>query len=86
MNYWRQKSAPVGVNFFCLFFIIIARDVITEKEESARFRVFFFVQFLPITQQHSPTDSKRALINLKNMTHHYIAGSSPTTNFIFKTK
>ena len=50
--------------------------MITEKEESARFRVFF-VQFLPITQQHSPTDSKRAFINLKNMTHNCIAGSSP---------
>ena len=52
---------------------IIARDVIIWEEESARFRVLF-VQFLLLTQQYTPTDSKGALINLKNMSSHHIAG------------
>ena len=58
--------------------------MITWKEESARFRAFS-VQFLLMAQQYSPTDSKRALINLKNMTDTpYIAGSSPTKDLLSK--
>ena len=52
---------------------VIARNVIIREEKSARFRVFF-VQFLLMTQQYTPADSKRALINLKNMSSHHIAG------------
>ena len=62
-------------NFFCLFLDYCERRDHRERRVSS-FQSFF-VQFLPITQQHSPTDSKRALINLKNMTHNCIAGSSP---------
>ena len=53
---------------------IIARDVIIWEEESARFRVLF-VQFLLLTQQYTPTDSKGALIqDLKKTSPHHIAG------------
>ena len=52
---------------------IIARGVIIWEEESARFRVLF-VQFLLLTQQYTPTDSKGALINLKKTSPHHIAG------------
>ena len=38
----------------------------------------FFVQFLLMTQQYTPPDSKGALINLKKMSSHHIAGLSPT--------
>ena len=38
----------------------------------------FFVQFLHMTQHYTPADSKGALINLKNMSSHHIAGWSPT--------
>ena len=31
-----------------------------------------------MTQQYTPPDSKGALINLKNMSPHHIAGWSPT--------
>lgn len=34
----------------------------------------FFVQFLVMTQQYTPPDSKGALINLKNMSPHHIEG------------
>ena len=52
---------------------IIARDVIIWEEESARFRDLY-VQFLLLTQQYTPTDSRGALINLKKTSPHHIAG------------
>ena len=61
----------------CQLISIIPRGMIIREEKSACFKGFF-LQFLLMTQQYTPPDSKGALINLKKMSSHHIAGLSPT--------